>query len=64
MQCQAYKFPLERSLIGLQKLSATVRELHPSINQVIKDNYVLEFLGLPERHSENDLQKALRNSKR
>jgi len=49
----------ERSLIGQQKLSATLRELHPNINQVFKDNYVLEFLGLPETHSENDLQKAL-----
>lgn len=49
----------ERSLIGQQKLSATLRELHPNIHQVFKDHYVLEFLGLPERHSENDLQKAL-----
>jgi len=29
------------------------------VEPVFKDNYVFEFLGLPEDHSENDLQKAL-----
>jgi predicted nuclease of restriction endonuclease-like (RecB) superfamily len=48
----------ERSLIGA-KLSPAVRELHPNIDLAFKDNYVLEFLGLPEVHSERDLQKAL-----
>ena len=41
------------------KLSTVLRELKPSINQVFKDNYVLEFLGLPDTHSESDLQTAL-----
>jgi len=36
-----------------------LRELYPNVNQVFKDNYVLEFLGLPDTHSENDLQKGL-----
>ena len=49
----------ERSLISQQKLSAVLRELHPNAQQTFKDQYVLEFLGLPESHSENDLQKAL-----
>lgn len=48
----------ERSQIGA-KLSPVVRELHPNIELTFKDNYVLEFLGLPEVHSENDLQQAL-----
>lgn len=48
----------ERSSIGA-KLSPLARELHPAIQQVFKDNHVLEFLGLPDIHSENDLQKAL-----
>jgi predicted nuclease of restriction endonuclease-like (RecB) superfamily len=43
----------ERTLIGQQKLSTVLRELHPSITNTFKDNYVLEFLGLPETHSEN-----------
>lgn len=49
----------ERTTLGNQNLSTALRELHPSINQTFKDPYVLEFLGLPESHSENDLQKAL-----
>jgi predicted nuclease of restriction endonuclease-like (RecB) superfamily len=48
----------ERSLIGA-KLSPLVRELHPIIGNTFKDSYVLEFLGLPPVHSENDLQTAL-----
>jgi len=48
----------ERSLISA-KLSPLARELHPDIQQAFKDQYVLEFLGLPETHSENDLQTAL-----
>jgi len=49
----------ERTMLGNQKLSTVLRELHPNVNQVFKDNYVLEFLGLPDTHSENDLQKGL-----
>ncbi|WP_427501810.1 PDDEXK nuclease domain-containing protein (plasmid) [Methylomonas sp. MED-D] len=37
----------------------SVREIDRQISAVFKDNYVLEFLGLPETHSENDLQNAL-----
>lgn len=49
----------ERAMLDQAKLSTPLRELHPAIGTVFKDNYVLEFLGLPDQHSENDLQKAL-----
>ena len=49
----------ERTMLGNQKLSAVLRESHPNINNTLKDNYVLEFLGLPAKHGENHLQKAL-----
>lgn len=49
----------ERTMLGNQKLSAVLREIHPTIGNTFKDSYVLEFLGLPATHSENDLQKAL-----
>jgi len=49
----------ERSVLSSQKLSAVLREIHPSINNNFKDNYVLEFLGLPQEHSERNLQTAL-----
>lgn len=49
----------ERTLTAPEKLSTALREVHPCIGKVFKDTYVLEFLGLPEPHSENDLKKAL-----
>jgi predicted nuclease of restriction endonuclease-like (RecB) superfamily len=49
----------ERTVLGNQKLSAVLRELHPSIDNTFKDSYVLEFLGLPTEHNESHLQKAL-----
>jgi len=33
----------ERTMLGNQKLSAVLRELHPNITNTLKDNYVLEF---------------------
>lgn len=55
----------ERTMLANQKLSAALRELHPNIGGTFKDNYVLEFLGLPIQHDESHLQKALvQNMKR
>ncbi|MEO5607120.1 MAG: PDDEXK nuclease domain-containing protein, partial [Polaromonas sp.] len=48
----------ERSQIS-PKLSSAAKVLHPAVNAAFKDSYVLEFLGLPEPHSENDLKRAL-----
>ena len=48
----------ERSTLPA-KLSPAARVLHPSIDQAFKDRYVLEFLGLPEPHSESDLKHSL-----
>lgn len=42
----------ERTMLGNKKLSAVLRELHPNISNTLKDNYVLEFLGLPMEHKE------------
>ena len=49
----------ERTTLGNQKLSALLRETHPTAENVFKDRYVFEFLNLPDEHSESDLQKAL-----
>ena len=49
----------ERVSLSQPKLSTALREMHPIIGQVFKDHYVLEFLGLPEPHSESDLKRAL-----
>jgi len=49
----------ERTMLGPPKLSAVLREMHPNITANVKDSYVFEFLGLPDSHSESDLQKGL-----
>jgi len=49
----------ERVMIGNEKISAVMRELNPDIKGSFKDSYIFEFLNLPERHTESDLQKAL-----
>lgn len=49
----------ERAVTGQLKVSAVLRELHPTIGNTFKDSYVLEFLGLPPVHSESDLQRAI-----
>lgn len=49
----------ERTMIGNTKLSTALRVLSPEITKTFKDNYVFEFLNLPETHNEPDLQKGL-----
>lgn len=49
----------ERASLSPPKLSAALRVLQPAVGEVFKDHYVLEFLGLPESHSENDFKRAL-----
>jgi predicted nuclease of restriction endonuclease-like (RecB) superfamily len=49
----------ERTMLGNAKLSPVMREIHPDAVNSFKDSYVFEFLGLPEKHDEGDLQKGL-----
>ena len=49
----------ERASLNPPKLSAALRVIQPAVDEAFKDHYVLEFLGLPELHSENDLKRAL-----
>lgn len=49
----------ERAVLNPPKVSALLRELHPKAETVFKDSYLLDFLDLPEKHSERELQKAL-----
>ena len=49
----------ERSIINKPKLSASMREMHPAAESLFKDQYLMNFLNLPEAHSERDLQKGL-----
>jgi len=49
----------ERVVLSPTKLSAPLRELHPDTATVFKDSYLVEFLDLPQDHSEDDLQQGL-----
>jgi predicted nuclease of restriction endonuclease-like (RecB) superfamily len=49
----------ERVVLNPPKVSAALQELHPTAEQVFKDSYLLDFLNLPDSHSESDLQRGL-----
>ncbi len=49
----------ERAAIARPKLSTALRASHPRAEQEFKDAYLVEFLELPESHSESDLHRGL-----
>jgi predicted nuclease of restriction endonuclease-like (RecB) superfamily len=49
----------ERVILSPAKLSTLLAELHPNAASIFKDTYLVDFLDLPPRHSEADLQRAL-----
>ena len=49
----------ERTILSDKKLAPPVRVLPQDAIGVFKDSYLLDFLDLPERHSEADLQAGL-----
>src|SRR3989338_6041944 len=48
----------ERTMFS-KKVSSVATQLPKKITSAFKDTYVLDFLDLPEHHSEKDLQKGL-----
>lgn len=40
-------------------VSTAVKAVAPNASDIFRDNYTLEFLGLPAKHDEKDLRKAL-----
>jgi len=49
----------ERVLATGPNLSPPLRELRPEAAAIFKDSYLVDFLDLPENHSEKDLQRGL-----
>lgn len=49
----------ERTIVAPAKVSAVLRQLHPIAENIFKDTYLLDFLDLPDGHSESDLQRGL-----
>jgi len=52
----------ERTQLANEKLSLTVKEYPKDTQNIFRDSYALEFLGLPTQHSENNLQSSLVSS--
>jgi predicted nuclease of restriction endonuclease-like (RecB) superfamily len=49
----------ERSVLNPVKMSPLVTQSHPNALDIFRDAYVLEFLNLPDQHTEADLHKGL-----
>lgn len=49
----------ERVALSPVKVSAALRQMQPEAMSVFKDSYLIEFLGLPQDHSESDLHRGL-----
>ena len=49
----------ERAVLNPPKVAPAVRQMYPAAATVFKDAYIVEFLGLPEVHSEADLHQGL-----
>jgi predicted nuclease of restriction endonuclease-like (RecB) superfamily len=49
----------ERSVLTPAKVSPLVTQLNPAALNIFKDSYLVEFLGLPDGHSESDLHQGL-----
>lgn len=48
-----------RMVLNPVKVSPAVTQLHPEALTIFKDSYIVDFLDLPEQHSEADLHKGL-----
>ena len=49
----------ERAVLNPPKLSTALRDMQPQADQQFRDAYQLEFLALPDPHSEADLHRGL-----
>ena len=52
----------ERYMLSKSHLSPAVSQAHNDTGNIFLDNYVLDFLDLPEKVSEKDLQKSILNN--
>jgi predicted nuclease of restriction endonuclease-like (RecB) superfamily len=49
----------ERTVLSPPKVAPLARQMYPEAQSVFKDAYTVEFLGLPELHTEGDLHRGL-----
>jgi ParB/RepB/Spo0J family partition protein len=51
----------ERVVLSPVKVAPLVHQMYPEAESIFKDSYTVEFLGLPQTHTEHDLHRALLN---
>lgn len=49
----------ERVVLSKKKVPLLVTQIHPASQEIFKDTYVLDFLNLPNVHTEQDLQRSI-----
>ncbi len=49
----------ERTILADKNMSKVVKELPQETKSIFKDTYLFDFLALPKKYDEHDLQKAL-----
>jgi predicted nuclease of restriction endonuclease-like (RecB) superfamily len=49
----------ERVVLSPVKVAPLVHQMYPGAQDIFKDSYTIEFLGLPQVHTENDLHRGL-----
>lgn len=59
LEKQIDKSLFERIMLSNKKLSTAMTALPQNTKGVFKDSYIFDFLDLPTKHKEKDLQKAL-----
>lgn len=59
LQRQIRRAIFERAVLSSPKLAPAVTQTHPAAASIFKDSYVVEFLALPDNHSEADLHQGL-----
>ena len=60
LEAQFRRGAFERAVLSPPKLSTALREIHgEAAVSIFKDAYLVEFLNLPDNHSEADLHRGL-----
>lgn len=49
----------ERAVLNPPKVSSAMKDLYPASDSEFRDAYMVEFMGLPDPHLENDVHKAV-----
>ena len=59
LEKQIHSGSFERAMLADAKLSEAVKNIPQETESIFRDTYLLDFINLPDRHSEKDLQKAI-----